>query len=59
MLACIATGSGLIVLVWLTDGIDAVATGAIVAVFLFAELTWEHTHHWRRTAVEPIDSPSN
>jgi low temperature requirement protein LtrA len=55
----IASGSGLIVLVWLTHGIDAVATAAIVAVVLAAELVWEHTHHWRRAAAEPIDSPQN
>ena len=48
----IATGSGLIVLVWLTDGIGAVGTAAIVAAVLVAELIWEHTHHWRSTAAE-------
>jgi low temperature requirement protein LtrA len=48
----IATGSGLIVLVWLTDGIDAVGTAAIVAAVLVAELIWEHTHHWRSAAAE-------
>ena len=55
----VATGSGLIVLVWLTDGIDAVGTAAIVAVVLVAELIWEHTHHWRSTAAETTESPSN
>jgi low temperature requirement protein LtrA len=53
----IATGSGLIVLVWMTDGIDAVATAAIVSVVLVAELIWEHTHHWRSTAAETTERP--
>jgi len=54
-----ATGSGLIVAVWLTSGIDAVGTAAIVAVVLVAELVWEHTHHWRSTATETTESPYN
>ncbi len=52
-----ATGSGLIVLVWLTDGIDAIGTAAIVAVVLVAELIWEQTRHWRSTSAETAESP--
>ncbi len=59
MLACIATGSGLIALVWLTDGIDAVGTAAIVAVVLVAELIWKHTHHWRSAATETAETSEN
>ena len=55
----IAAGSGLVVLLWLTDGIDAIATAAIVATVLLAELIWEHTHHWRRTPAEVTESPGN
>jgi low temperature requirement protein LtrA len=55
----IATGSGLIVLLWLTNGIDAVVTAAIVAVVLVGELIWEHTHYWRPAAPETAESPHN
>jgi hypothetical protein len=51
------TGSVLIALVWLTNGIDAVGTAAIVAVVLVAELTWEHTDHWRSATAEISQSP--
>jgi low temperature requirement protein LtrA len=55
----IATGSGVIVLILLTNGIDAVGTAAIVAVLVIAELTWEQTHHRRGTAAEISESPQN
>jgi low temperature requirement protein LtrA len=42
----IATSAALLLLVWLTTGISAVATSAIVAVVLVIELKWEHVHHW-------------
>jgi hypothetical protein len=43
----VATGATLLLLVWSTTGINAVATSAIVAVVLAVELKWEHAHHWR------------
>jgi low temperature requirement protein LtrA len=51
------TGSVLIALVWLTSGIDAVGTAAIVAAVLVAELIWEHTHHWRSAVAEVPQGP--
>ncbi len=57
LLLRVATGAVLIVLVWLTDGIDAVGTAAIVAVVMIAELTWEHTHHWHSATAETTESP--
>jgi low temperature requirement protein LtrA len=46
LLLRVATSAGLLLLVWLTTGINAVATSAIVAVVLVIELKWEHVHHW-------------
>ncbi len=43
----VVTSAALLLLVWLTAGINAVATAAIVAVVLAIELKWEHVHHWR------------
>jgi low temperature requirement protein LtrA len=42
----VATSAALLLLVWLTTGINAVATSAIVAVVVAIELKWEHLHHW-------------
>ncbi|MCL1600704.1 MAG: low temperature requirement protein A [Actinomycetia bacterium] len=46
----IGVGIGLIIVVWVTSGISAVATAAIVAAILVIELTWEHMHHWHGAA---------
>jgi low temperature requirement protein LtrA len=43
----VATSAALLLLVWLTTGINAVATSGIVAVVLVIELKWEHVHHWQ------------
>jgi low temperature requirement protein LtrA len=57
LLLRVATGAVLMVLVWLTDGIDAVGTAAIVAGVMIAELIWEHTHHWHSATAEIVESP--
>jgi len=53
----VATGAVLIALVWLTSGIDALGTAAIVVVIVVAELIWEHNHHWRGATAEVTESP--
>jgi low temperature requirement protein LtrA len=52
----IATAAGLLLLVWLTSGINAVATAAIVAGVLVVELAWEHVHHWPTTEIPSSES---
>jgi low temperature requirement protein LtrA len=52
----VAMGIGLILVVWVTSGISAVATGAIVAAVLVIELTWEHIHHWQGAETVPSGS---
>jgi low temperature requirement protein LtrA len=51
-----ATGLLLILLAWLTSGIDGFATALIVAAVLVAELTWEHIHHWRRAPAQSTET---
>jgi hypothetical protein len=48
----VVTGTGMMLLIWLTTGIIALAAAAIVAAVLVIELTWEYFHHWR-LAVTP------
>ena len=52
----IATSAALLLLVWLTTGISAVATSAIVAVVLVIELKWEHVHHWPAAKVASTEN---
>jgi hypothetical protein len=52
----VATGAALLLLVWLTTGINAVATSAIVAVVVAIELKWEHLHHWPAAKAPSIES---
>ena len=55
----LAAGSGLIVAVWLTNGIEAVGTAAVVAAILLAGLVWEHIRLWRTGSSEVTESPTN
>ena len=55
----VATGLGLMVLVWFTTGIDAVFTSTIVAAVLVIELIWEHIHHWRVAAPIASEMPGD
>ena len=57
LLLRVATGAVLIALVWMTNGIDALGTAAMVSAVLVAELIWEHTHHWRGATAEITESP--
>jgi low temperature requirement protein LtrA len=44
----------LVIASWVTVGITAVGTAAIVAVVLTSVLTWEHMHHWPAAEVPTI-----
>jgi len=54
----VVTGTGMMLLIWVTTGIIALAAAAIVAVVLVIELTWEYFHHWR-VAVTPASEVQN
>ena len=53
------TGTGLMLLIWLTTGVSSAAGATIVAAVLVVELTWEHFHHWRVAATLASEVPGD
>jgi low temperature requirement protein LtrA len=55
----VVVGVGLILVVWLTTGITAVGSAAILALVLSAELVSEHLYHWPTAIPHPTDSSAD
>jgi low temperature requirement protein LtrA len=55
----LVVGVGLMIIVWLTTGITAVATAVILALVLAAELIWEHRHHWPAAIEQTSDKQTS